>query len=181
MNTNHLSGKINTSVKLGLFYENELVSVMLFSKSRFMKDYEWELIRFANKLDTSVTGAASKLLSHFIKTYKPASICTYTDRRFGKNKTVYETIGMQFIKNTTPSTWWVKGTERINSQDTRFERLPKLLGNDFNPDVGIETNMLSNNWIKIEDLGSAVYGLQLTADNSTVDAIQNNTKGQIQV
>ena len=153
-----LGGSIKATIKLGMFYEDELVAVMLFCKSRWEKKYEWELLRFANKLDTSVIGGVSKLFSYFIIHYLPNSIMTYSDKRFGNNKTVYETIGMFPLKVTTPATWWVKDGKRISSQDTRPEKMAKLLGNDFDPTIGTETNMERNGWIKIEDLGSNVYG-----------------------
>ena len=74
---NHLQGKDRSSIKLGLYYQRELVSVMTFCKSRFNKNYEWEISRFASLLDTTIIGGASKLLSHFKKVYNPKSIITY--------------------------------------------------------------------------------------------------------
>ena len=63
---------------------------------------------------------------------------------------------MKHFKNTPPSTWWVKDKIRINSQDTRPEKIHKHVFN-YDETVGIETNMVRNGWIKIEDLGSSVY------------------------
>lgn len=155
LNANHLSGALNSSVRLGLFYNDSLVSVMGFCKSRFLKTFEWEMTRFANKLDISVIGGTSKLLSYFIRNYSPKSIMTYTDKRFGKNN-VYEKIGMSHVKNTQPSVWWVKDSVRINSQDTRPEKVKKYVER-YDELLGVETNMIRNGWLKIEDIGSAVY------------------------
>lgn len=154
--SNHLGGRINSSVRLGLEYEGKIVASMLFCKSRFLKKFEWELLRFANALDTTVVGGASKLYSYFIATRKPKSICTYTGKVLGEAG-VYEKIGMQLLKTTMPNTWWVKNGKRINSQDTRQDRMLKLLGENFDETLGIETNMRNSGWKKIEDLGSNVY------------------------
>jgi hypothetical protein len=40
LNINHLQGSDNSSIRLGLYYENELVSVMTFGKTRFNKEIE---------------------------------------------------------------------------------------------------------------------------------------------
>ena len=40
----------------------------------------FELLRFCNKLNTSVIGGASKLLSHFEKYQKPKQLTSYADR-----------------------------------------------------------------------------------------------------
>ena len=68
LNNNHLQGNVNSSIKLGLYDGEELVSVMTFNKGRVImggKKDEYELIRFANKIGDSGVGGASKLLKYF--------------------------------------------------------------------------------------------------------------------
>ena len=48
---NHLQGYAKSSIDIGLFYEGQLVSLMTFGKTRFSKKYEYELIRFCNRLN----------------------------------------------------------------------------------------------------------------------------------
>ena len=43
---NHLQGYANSKIRLGLYYNEELVSLMTFSKPRYTKNYDWELVRF---------------------------------------------------------------------------------------------------------------------------------------
>lgn len=158
LNGNHLLGSVSASYKFGLFYENELVSVMTFSKSRFLKEFQFEMIRFANKLETTVIGGASKLLSHFKKIVGTESICTYSDNRFGSgNNSVYASIGMKFIRNNPPSTWWVKGSTRLNNQDLRSGKIRDILGTEYNEFLSNDKNMEINGWVKIEDLGSSLF------------------------
>jgi hypothetical protein len=51
---NHLQGSDSSSIKIGMFYNNELVSVMTFCKSRYNKNYEYEMSRFCNKINTNI-------------------------------------------------------------------------------------------------------------------------------
>jgi hypothetical protein len=53
---NHLQGKDNASISYGLYYNDELVSLMTFGKSRFDKKIEYEMYRFCNKLDCVIIG-----------------------------------------------------------------------------------------------------------------------------
>ena len=46
-----------------LYFENELVSLITFGKSRINKNYDYEILRFCNLKNTNVVGAFSKLLS----------------------------------------------------------------------------------------------------------------------
>lgn len=156
MNSNHLSGRINSSIRLGLYHDDILQCLMLCSKSRFDRHHEYEIVRFANKLDTAVVGGLTKLFSEFKKRYDPASVMTYADRRFGQGGKVYEMLGMEQIRSTLPSTWWVKEGQRVNSQDTRVEKIGKLLLN-FDSNLPVDLNMERNDWIRIDDLGSNVY------------------------
>ena len=79
----YLHVRKTNSVDLGLFFNNELVSIMTFGKGRKITNstnYEWELIRFCNKLNTSVIGGASKLFKYFIRKYEPKEITTFANR-----------------------------------------------------------------------------------------------------
>jgi len=57
---------VEESFKYGLFKNNELVGVASFSKNRFSNKGDFELIRFANKLHTTIIGGFSKLLKYFV-------------------------------------------------------------------------------------------------------------------
>lgn len=59
-NENHIQGYCQAKIRLGLFINNELMSIMTLGKPRFSKKYKFELIRFCNKINHSIVGAASK-------------------------------------------------------------------------------------------------------------------------
>jgi len=84
---------------------------MTFGKKRlFMKstseEGEYELLRFCNKLNTSVIGGASRLFSYFIKNYNPKEVVSYADRSFS-NGNLYKQLGFSFIHKTEPNYYYV--------------------------------------------------------------------------
>jgi len=110
LETNHIQGFVGSKIKLGLFYNDNLVSLMTFGKNRLgigkIKKYDYELLRFCNKLNTSVIGGASKLFNYFLKKYKPSSIVSYADRSYS-NGNLYKILNFDLSHITTPSYHYV--------------------------------------------------------------------------
>ena len=102
LDTNHIQGFVCSKIKIGLFYENELVSLMNFEKY----NGEYELLRFCNKLNTNVIGSASRLFKNFIKKYNPTEITTYVDRSYSQGE-FYETLGFKFVEKTEPNYYYI--------------------------------------------------------------------------
>ena len=152
---NHLQGSDHSSIRYGLFYEDELVSVMTFGKPRFNKNYDYELIRFASKLGVQIIGGASKLLAHFRKCHS-GSIVSYADRRYSDGR-LYEAIGFEKKEESAPNYWWTKGQVKLSRYQCQKHRLHKILENDFNPDLSESENMILNGWNRIYDCGNIVY------------------------
>ena len=74
---------------------------MTFSKPRFNKNYDYELLRLCSKKFTNIVGGASKLFKYFISKYK-GSIISYTNRRFS-NGNIYRQLGFSELKNSKPN------------------------------------------------------------------------------
>lgn len=111
---NHLQGYSSSSKNLGLYYNEDLVSLMTFNKPRFNKSIDWELVRFANKINTSVVGAFSKLFRSFVSENE-GSIVTYADRCYSQGN-VYESNGFKLYKINPPSYWYVvdNGSKKVS-------------------------------------------------------------------
>jgi hypothetical protein len=63
-------GSVRSNLKLGLYYEGELVSLMTFDHLEGeikCLSTEWNINRFCNKLDYNVIGGASKLFKYFLE------------------------------------------------------------------------------------------------------------------
>lgn len=86
----HLQTYSQSSIKLGLYKDSELCSVMTFGKSRYNSSCEYELIRYCSI--RNVVGGASKMLSYFVNTYKPKNIVSYSDNRYF-NGNMYKVLG----------------------------------------------------------------------------------------
>ena len=146
---NHLQGGVNASIKYGLFYKNELVSVMSFGKSRFNKLYEYELLRFCSKLNFTIIGGASKLFKKFISDKKPKSVISYCQKRLFDG-TLYENLGFTKERETPPNYFWVNPKGHILS---RYKTQKHML----NSSMSEKEYMTSNGYYQIFDSGQTVF------------------------
>ena len=100
---NHLKGNANFDTAIGLYHEEILVHVVTFSKSRYDDAYEYEVIRSASKINTSIIGGFSKCFQFFIKNFCSSGdkIMTYADRSISEGNS-YVKAGFTFVR-TTPA------------------------------------------------------------------------------
>lgn len=160
LNNNHMQGYIPANINFGLFYNNELVSLMTFGSYRKSlgsekKENEYEMYRFCNKLGYHISGGASKLLKKFEELVKPKKLISYCDRRWSQGK-LYKSIGFQLIKETQPNYFYVIDQRRENRFKYRKSQLSTLLKN-FDPELSEEENMKNNNYYKIYDCGNYLF------------------------
>lgn len=78
-----------------------MFGIYFFGKPRFKSGYEWELIRYCSKANTSVVGNASELFKEFIRMYNPQSILSYSHIDKGTGK-LYEKLGFKLEKFPIP-------------------------------------------------------------------------------
>lgn len=165
-NDNHLQGGVRSKVNLGLYYNDELVSLMTFSKPRFSKKYEWELVRFCNKLGHNIPGAAGRLLKHFELEYKPTSLVSYADRRWSYiKKNVYASLGFTLSHTSAPNYWYFKNMEFSSRIKYQKHKQPALLPM-FDINKTEVENMTINGYNRIYDCGNLVYIKDYTRKNS---------------
>jgi hypothetical protein len=158
LHDNHIQGDVQSKVNLGLKYNGKLVSVMTFGKSRFSTKYEYELLRYANVLNHSVIGGASRLFKHFIKLHHPSSIITYSDKRWNTG-TLYKNLNFKFLHTSAPNYFYFK-PNNILTLFSRIQfqkhKLAKKLDN-FNPELTEWQNMVFNGYDRIWDCGNDVW------------------------
>ncbi len=154
---NHIQGDDTSSIRLGLYYEDDLISLMTFVKSRYDKKYEYELSRYCNLIYTNIIGGASKLFNHFINNYNVNSIVTYSDKRLFTGK-VYEKIGMGFVNNTPPGYHYFHKNKGIPLERTHFQKhkLSEKL-EKFDVSLSEWENMKFNEYDRIWDCGHLKY------------------------
>jgi len=148
---NHIQGKGQTSESYGLFYNDELVSVMTFSKPSISKNgrnYDWELNRFCSKLDYVIVGGANRLLNHFKRNHKNEILVTFCDRRWGTGN-VYDKMGFTQISVTRPNYFYIgeetdwKRKHRFNFTKQKLKSKYKVIDNDLTEFEIAEMNGLS--------------------------------------
>lgn len=135
LDRNHFQGDCKSSIRIGLYYNNELVNLMTFSKLRLPlggknQEHVYELTRYCNILDTNIVGGASKLLNYFIKKWKPIRIETYSDNLIS-NGNMYEKLGFTYLHTSKPGYWYVIDKKREHRFNWRKSKLVKM-GFDIN-------------------------------------------------
>ena len=156
LDNNHIQGKVNSSINIGLYYNNELVSLMCFNKPRsgIGSKYDgYELSRFCNKLDTTVIGSASKLLKYFENMYQPKEIKSYADLRWSEGN-LYKTLGFELNHINEPNYWYIINNQRKH----RFNYRKSLLINEgFDASKTEREIMFERGIYRIYDCGTLSY------------------------
>ena len=165
LNQNHIQGEDRSEFKYGLYYNEELVSIMTFRKPRtaignkksIPREGNYELIRFCNKINTTVVGGASKLLNAFIKKINPKIIYSFADNRWSSPiKNLYLSIGFKFISSSKHGYWY---TKNFNNRLHRFNfNRGALIKRGHNMENTTEAKMMESlNYHKINDCGVSRY------------------------
>lgn len=153
LNDNHIQGEDKSRIKLGLTYDDEVVCIMTFCKSRFNKYYEWELSRFSAKQGINVVGGFSKLLKWFREQYD-GNIVSYADRRYSSGD-VYIKNGFDIVRINSPSYYYVDKNCLKRFNRMMFQK--KLIGAYDCTEYEKAREMGYN---KIFDCGTICFGLQ---------------------
>jgi very-short-patch-repair endonuclease len=153
----HRQGAAGAAHHIGLFNDDELLSVLTIGKPRFDKSAEWEIIRLCTKHQLKVIGGLNKMLAHFQRDVKPSSISTYVDRSWG-NGEVYRKAGFELVRKTEPGYFWTNSTGMVLS---RYESQKKKLATLFGDKIDLslpETEILKQQkfW-KCENVGNYFF------------------------
>ena len=155
---NHIQGNIAGRIKIGLFYDDELVQVMTFrtpTQKKYKGDNNYELSRLCSKTGINVIGGASKLLKYFERNYNPELIISYANRRWSIGN-VYEKLGFKFSHKTAPNYFYFRGNTLESRNKYQKHKLNKILP-VFNPELTEKENMFNNGYRRIYDCGNLVY------------------------
>jgi hypothetical protein len=157
LNENHLQGYTPATYNIGLFYNDELVSLMTFGKRKITGKNSLELIRFCNKINTNVMGSASKLFKYFIEKYKPEELISYADIRWSginPDVTLYNKLGFKLKHMSSPNYWYNYANIRYHRYNFRKD---KLIKDGFDPNKTEREIMLERGYTKIWDCGNLVF------------------------
>ena len=144
------------AIRLGLYYNDELVEIEGFSKPRFSNKYDYELIRECSKNGYNIFGGKSKILKFFKQKYNPKSILSYCEKdKFS---------GISYFKNgfildheSKPNYVYYKdsfnGESRLKFQKSK---LANILAN-YDPSLTEWENMERNGYLRLFDYGQYIF------------------------
>lgn len=167
-NSYHMQGAPKQGLFVYALYTNgELVAAMTFSKPASERGNteqgRYELLRYACKY--SVVGGASKLLKAFINENNPSVVVSYSDDgMFSGN--MYSLLGFKQVGKVPPDYRVIVGKERKHKSNFRREKLAKILGDKFNPELSERDNCHANGLYRIYNSGLTKWELSLTQNKN---------------
>ena len=169
LNAHHIQGVgRGANIYIGLCFKGELVAVMSVGRSRFNKNIDFELIRFATKSMTSVIGGASRLLKHVRMALGEASIISYADRRYSTGN-LYRSLGFYEHTKSEPCYWYLHPRDPLKKYHRSSFQKHKLIDKIqvFDPALTEIANMKRNGWERIYDSGNYVFILDPKSQDNT--------------
>ena len=157
LDTYHLQGTCRgQKFRLGLYYDNKLVSLMTFGKSRFNKNCEYELLRYCSHY--SVICGAEKLFKYFVDNYKPNSIVSYCDTSKFSGK-VYDILGFKYVKTNSPRKHWYSRKEKRHITDGLLlsQGYDRLFKENHGKGTSNEELILARGYLPVYDCGQSTY------------------------
>ena len=159
LDSNHILGNINSSIRIGLFKGSELVSLITFGKIRNvfgnkkMNENSYELLRYCNKLNTCIIGGIKKLYEYFRLNYKSSQIVCFANKRYDDGK-LLEEMGFKLDKIMPPNYWYIVGKKRKHKF---LFRKSLLIKEGYNPNKSEHEIMKERKIARIYDCGSIRY------------------------
>lgn len=156
----HLQGKCRgQTCCYGLYYNNDLVSVMTFGAPRWNRAYEYELLRLCSRSDIKVIGGAERMLKRFIQDHHPKSIISYCDiSKFSGD--VYTRIGFTRLKDTEPNLVWSKGKKHITNNLLMHRGFDQLFNTNYGKGTSNNELMIQHGWKPVYDCGQMVFEMR---------------------
>lgn len=160
LNKHHIQGSDKSKIKLGLFYNNQLVSIMTFGNLRIAlgnkpENNSWELCRYATSFNISVIGGAGKLLKYFERKFNPETIISYADYRWS-NGNLYKQLNFNYKYLSQPNYWYIVNRNRIHRFNFRKNILNEKL-EQYDSSLTEWQNMQNNGYDRIWDCGNLVF------------------------
>lgn len=143
-------------IYLGLYYEDDLVSVMTFGKPRYRKLYTSEVYCMCAHPEYTVVNGWKLLFDTYRKVYNPEAVVA--SRELSKMPfRAYDEMGFELLGYSDPRRFWGKGGDRL-TEGPRFLKKLNVQYTDKYPhyvqNLGI---MLRYGWIPMADCGYAIY------------------------
>jgi len=159
MNENHLEGFVGGNYKYGLYHNGILVQCIIISKSRYNKNYDYELIRLATLKNTLVVGGISKILDNINELR--GTLITYANRRYSVGNS-YNALKMTALPVSPPNVFYTSKNGSIIETRHKYQKhkLANILP-AFDPEKTAWENMDANGYDRFWDCGNLVFTFHL--------------------
>ncbi len=165
---NHIQGlSYSPMVTFGLFLNDVPIAMMAFDRPRrgAFTNGEYELARFTSI--GSVAGGASRLLSNFIKEYKPSKIVSFSANDWFSGQ-MYQTLGFTLEKELPPDYFVLLEGYKRNKQAVTREKLRKLLEKEFDENRSERENCENARIWRVFDSGKRKWVLDLNKNRAII-------------
>lgn len=146
------------SIRLGLYYNEELVQLMTFGKPRYNKNYTYELLRLCTKSGYSIVGGAERLFKYFINNYSFDNIISYCDNSKFKGN-IYYKLGFNLKTSGKPSKHWfnMQIKQHVTDNLLRQRGFDQIFNTNYGKGTNNEELMKLNGFVEIYDCGQNVF------------------------
>jgi hypothetical protein len=151
----HLQGHTSAYKSYALTFEDDIKLVITIGKSRFNKQYQFELLRLCGLSGVTISGGISKLIKFIKKDLNIPELMTYCDRSKSTGAG-YKAAGFKFTMYTGPGYFWTDGNNIISRYKSQKHNLHKILLN-FDQTLSESENMFANKYRRFWDCGNIVF------------------------
>lgn len=152
LNEHHIQGTTKASIRIGLYYGDQLVACMMFVRK---KNYT-ELVRYATS--ASVVGGFGKLFKFYINNYNnDQDVVSFADLRWTNiNSNVYAVCNFVCDKIYTAGFSWVD-RHGVHRREKYMKCKQEDILTTYNSELTEEQNCAANGIYKLYDCGKARY------------------------
>lgn len=147
LENNHIQGYVGSSIKLGLYFNNKLVSLVTFKRDKEV----YNLNRFCNLRNHSIIGGFSKILKYFIRNYSD-KIITFSNNDYSDGN-LYMDNGFKKEYNLRPDYSYVLNGVRNHKFGFRKNKIRLNENLKFYEGETEHEIMLKNDIYRIYDSG----------------------------
>jgi hypothetical protein len=168
---NHIQGNNEYKLAIGLFFQDELVSVATFGEPRYNKFYQYELLRFCSKLNYNIVGSGTRLLNYFKNKFMKSGdkLISYGNRRWtnatnnfyiknGFKLVNFSDINYYYFHEKNIFKLYHRSTFQKHKLENYFKNKKYFIEN-FDISLTEKENMYNNGYRRIFDSGQLVYQL----------------------
>lgn len=152
---NHMDGFVGGFRYIVLKHNEEIIAGIILGKSRFHKEQQTELLRYACRLNTQVQGALNRMISYYRETNKE-SILSYVNLSLFDASSYRNNSSWKFDGYSEIGYVWTNGDEVISRYMAMKKNLHRILKNYDSTKTEAE-NMNSNGYYRYFDCGNAIY------------------------